>query len=179
MDRRTAARVAPTAEPTASTCSSDSAVIFTPVVPVDHVADDRESGAASSARCREDGQAYVAHPPSRAARPVVPVRKVGGCFFFCAARSRLSWPVLHMESSSRLRHHRRSLRWRVPTHRPVPHAACLVTHTFAWLHKRPACNAQSSVCSGPATNSRPMRRCGDRWNSHMAIRVPRCGSSDR
>ena len=62
MDRRTAARVVPTAVPTASTCSSDSAVVFTPVVPVDHVADDRQSGAASSARCREDGQEYVSQP---------------------------------------------------------------------------------------------------------------------
>jgi hypothetical protein len=62
MGRRTAARVAPTAEPTASTCSNNSAVIFTPVVPDDHAVDNRESGDASSARCREDGQAYVAHP---------------------------------------------------------------------------------------------------------------------
>ncbi len=64
MDRRTAARVVPTAEPTASTCSSNSALIFTPVIPVEHVADDRESGAASSSRYREVGQEYVSHPPS-------------------------------------------------------------------------------------------------------------------
>jgi hypothetical protein len=63
MGRRTAARVVPTADPTASTCSYNSAVVFTPVVPIEHVADDRESGAASTARCREDGQEYVLHLP--------------------------------------------------------------------------------------------------------------------
>ena len=73
MGRRTAARVIPTAEPTASTYSNNSAVVFTPVVPVDRVADDCESAAAYSARCREDGHGYVSHPPSRAARPIVPV----------------------------------------------------------------------------------------------------------
>ena len=79
MDRRTAARVVPTAEPTASTCSSNSAVVFTPVVPVEHVADDRESGAASSSRYvsssryREDGQEYVSQPRD----PCIPVCKVG------------------------------------------------------------------------------------------------------
>jgi hypothetical protein len=73
MGRRTAARAVPTAEPTASTCSNNSVVAFTPVVPIEHVADDVESGAASSARCREDGHEYVSHPPSRAARPIVPV----------------------------------------------------------------------------------------------------------
>ena len=61
MGRRTG-RVVPTAEPTASTCSNNSAVVFTPVVPVDHAADDVESGAASSARCREDDHEYVSHP---------------------------------------------------------------------------------------------------------------------
>ena len=69
MDRRTAARVVPTAEPTASTCSNNSAVVFTPVVPVDHVADNRESGAASSARCREDGHEYVSHPAEPGGAP--------------------------------------------------------------------------------------------------------------
>jgi hypothetical protein len=68
MDRRTAARVVPTAVLTGSTCSSNSALIFTPVVPFERVADDRESGAASSSRYeedasspryREDGQEYV------------------------------------------------------------------------------------------------------------------------
>ncbi len=62
MGRRTAARVVPTAEPTASTCSNNSAVVFTPVVPVEHGADDRQSGAASSARCREDDHECVSHP---------------------------------------------------------------------------------------------------------------------
>ena len=55
MDRRTAARVFPTAEPTASTCSSNSPLVFTPVVPVDHAGGDQET---------EDGQKYVLHPPS-------------------------------------------------------------------------------------------------------------------
>jgi hypothetical protein len=59
--------VVPTADLTSSTCSNNSAVVFTPVVPdrlpIEHVADDRESGAASSARCREGGQEYVSHPP--------------------------------------------------------------------------------------------------------------------
>jgi hypothetical protein len=66
MGQRTAgsARVVPAAEAEASSCSSSSAVIFTPVVPVDHVADDRESGAASSARYREEGQECVSHLPS-------------------------------------------------------------------------------------------------------------------
>ncbi len=61
MGRRTG-RVVPTAEPTASTASNNSAVVFTPVVPVEHVADNRESGAASSTRCREDDHEYVSHP---------------------------------------------------------------------------------------------------------------------
>jgi hypothetical protein len=65
MGRRTAggARVVPVAEATASSCSSSLAVVFTPVVPVVHVADDRDSGAASSARYR-DGHEYVSHLPS-------------------------------------------------------------------------------------------------------------------
>ena len=63
MARRTAARVVPTAEPTASTCSNNSAVVFTPVVPIERAADDRERGAASGSRNREDGQAYVSHLP--------------------------------------------------------------------------------------------------------------------
>ncbi len=61
---RTAARVVPTTEPAASTCSSELALVFTPVVPVEHVAADRESGATSSSRCRQDGQEYVSQPPS-------------------------------------------------------------------------------------------------------------------
>jgi hypothetical protein len=63
MGRRTAggARVVPAAEATASSCSSSSAVVFTPVVPIDHVADDRDSGATSSARFRDDVQEYVSH----------------------------------------------------------------------------------------------------------------------
>jgi hypothetical protein len=61
MGRRTAARVVPTADLTSSTCSSNSAIVFTPVVPVEHVAENQESGAASSSRCREDGQEYVLH----------------------------------------------------------------------------------------------------------------------
>ena len=69
MGRRTAARVVPTAVPTGSTCSSDSAVVFTPVVPVDHVADNRESGTASSARCRKDGHEYVSHPAEPGGAP--------------------------------------------------------------------------------------------------------------
>jgi hypothetical protein len=66
MGRRTAggARVVPAAEATASSCSSSSAVVFTPVVPIDHVAEDRDSGAASSARYREEGQECVSHLPS-------------------------------------------------------------------------------------------------------------------
>jgi hypothetical protein len=59
MGRRTAARVVPKAE---RTCSSNSEVIFTPVVPAEHAADDQESGAASSSCFREDGQEYVSHP---------------------------------------------------------------------------------------------------------------------
>ena len=70
MGRRTAARVVPTADPTASTCSNNSAVVFTPVVPIEHVADDRESGAASSARCREDDQEYVFAPPRAPCGPI-------------------------------------------------------------------------------------------------------------
>ena len=64
MGRRTAASVVPTAELTAPTCSSNSALVFTPLVPVEHVADDRESGAASNSRYQEDDQEYVSHPPS-------------------------------------------------------------------------------------------------------------------
>jgi hypothetical protein len=61
MGRRTAgvARMVPAAEANAPSCSSSSAVLFTPVVPVDHVAGDRESGA--SARYWDDGQEYVSH----------------------------------------------------------------------------------------------------------------------
>jgi hypothetical protein len=87
MGRRTAARVVPTAEPTASTCSSKSALVFTPLVPVEHVADDRESGAASNSRYREDGQEYVSHPRAPAFQSVkwdarsVPVGNVGRCFW--------------------------------------------------------------------------------------------------
>ena len=62
MGRRTAARVVPTADLTSATCSNNSAVVFTPVVPIEHVAEDRESGAASTARCREDDQECVLHP---------------------------------------------------------------------------------------------------------------------
>jgi hypothetical protein len=66
MGRRNAGgtRVVLAAEANASSCSSSSAVIFTPVVPIDHVADNQESGAASSARARarEDGQEYASHP---------------------------------------------------------------------------------------------------------------------
>ena len=66
MDQQTTGgtRVVPAAEAYASSCSSSSAVFFTPIVPIDHVADDRESGAASSARFREEGQEYVSHLPS-------------------------------------------------------------------------------------------------------------------
>jgi hypothetical protein len=64
MGRRTAARVVPTAEVTASVPSSNSALVFTHVVPVDPIGDDRESGAASRARGREDGKEYVSRPPS-------------------------------------------------------------------------------------------------------------------
>jgi hypothetical protein len=67
MDRRTAARVVPTAVPTGSTCSSNSAVVFTPVVPVDHAADDRESGAASTVERAASGQ-----PELQAAAPCSP-----------------------------------------------------------------------------------------------------------
>ena len=71
MGRRTAARVVPTAEPTASTCSNNSSVVFTPVVPIEHVTDDRESGATSSARCREDGQeSYALHLPEPHGGPI-------------------------------------------------------------------------------------------------------------
>ena len=59
MGRRTAARVVPTAEAAALVCSSSSALVFTPVVPVDSVGDDRESGAAPRARDQEDGKQYV------------------------------------------------------------------------------------------------------------------------
>ncbi len=61
MGRQTAG-VVPTAETTASSCSSG-ARVFTPVFPVDHVSDP-ESGATSSACYREDGQEYVSHLPS-------------------------------------------------------------------------------------------------------------------
>ncbi len=64
MGRRTAARVIPTAEVTASVLSSNSALVFTHVVPVDPIGDDRESVAASRARGREDGKEYVSRPPS-------------------------------------------------------------------------------------------------------------------
>jgi hypothetical protein len=66
MGQRTAggSRVVPVAEAKESSCSSSSAVVFTPVVPIDHVADDRESGGTSSARYREEGQEYVSHLPS-------------------------------------------------------------------------------------------------------------------
>jgi hypothetical protein len=83
MGRRTAARVVPTAEPTASTCSNNSAVVFTPVVPVDHVADDVESGAASSARCREDCHEYVSHPRAGGA-PHRSSPKSGTLLFLCS-----------------------------------------------------------------------------------------------
>ena len=77
MGRRTAARVVPTAETTAPVCSNNSALVFTSVVPVGRVTDDRESDAASGAldredgkeyvsraRYREDGKEYVVHPAS-------------------------------------------------------------------------------------------------------------------
>ena len=74
MGRRTGggARVVPNSVP-ATSSSSNSAVVFTPLVPIDHVADDRESGTAaaldlfspSSARYREDGKEYVSLHPSR------------------------------------------------------------------------------------------------------------------
>jgi hypothetical protein len=53
-------RVVPTAEAMASS-SRSSVVDFTPVLPVNHVADDPGDGAASGARYREDGQEYVSH----------------------------------------------------------------------------------------------------------------------
>ena len=59
MGRRTAARVVPTAETTAPVCSNNSALVFTSVVPVGRVTDDRESDAASGALDREDGKEYV------------------------------------------------------------------------------------------------------------------------
>jgi hypothetical protein len=89
MGRRTAARVVPTAEPAPSTCSSNSAVVFTPVVPVEHVADDRESGAASNARYREDryGQAYVLPLPAPPAPSPVRSYVKNGMFPFVVRRT--------------------------------------------------------------------------------------------
>ena len=68
MGRRNAGgtRVVPAAEATTSSCSSSSADVFAPVVPIDHVAYDRDSGATYSARYREEGQ-YVSHLPSSVA----------------------------------------------------------------------------------------------------------------
>ena len=88
MGQQTAggARVVPAAEATASSCSSSSAVVFTPVVPIDHVADDRESGAASSARYREEGQECVSAPPERPMRSIVKCGK--GHYVLCAGRWR-------------------------------------------------------------------------------------------
>ena len=62
MGRRTA-RLVPTADSTVSS-SSSSAVVFTPVVPADDVAD---SGPTSSARYREYGREYDSHLPSSGA----------------------------------------------------------------------------------------------------------------
>ena len=53
----------PTAEATASS-SRSSALVFTPVLPVDNVAD---SGATSSARYQKDGQGYEPHLSSSVA----------------------------------------------------------------------------------------------------------------
>jgi len=85
MGRRTmgSSRVVPTAEATASS-SRSSAVDFTPVLPVDHVADDPGNGAASGARYREDGLEYV----SRLKSSMRPTSKSGTLLSCCAERLR-------------------------------------------------------------------------------------------
>jgi hypothetical protein len=82
MGRRTA-RVVPTADSTASS-SNSSAVVFTPVLPVDHAA---RSGAASSAHYRDDGDEYVSHPPSSMRSNV----NTGRYPLSSAGQSRWSW----------------------------------------------------------------------------------------
>jgi hypothetical protein len=96
--------------------------------------------------------------------------------FWCAGRSRYSWPVILMESRNRLRRNRTSLRWRVPTHPRVSHAVLSLALFLGYTSGCPECQARP--CSGLFTGSR-LRRCCDRRYAHMAIRVPSCGCSDR
>ena len=144
MDRRTAARVVPTAEPTASTWSSDSAVVFTPVVPIEHGADDRQSGAASSARYREDGQEYASHLQASHAFDCEQRDAT-----FCVQDRRGSRGQLFAWNRVAGSANRASVQRRVLMHRRVSHAACLVTRSSHWLSKRPPRNGQSSVLPPP------------------------------